>query len=142
MEGERETTSTSKPSSGMEDGTATEEAMRPSETTTKTAADIEEEKAKVEPAAAITEEAKPAIEEKKKGVAAMDAVCSSSTLDDFLSSNADLKVSYSVPASTSVNFVSENTTGFDVNAVQQPVVAGLGYKRKVKPNRPRYVNNT
>ena len=44
----------------------------------------------------------------------MSSVCSSSKLDEMLSSDTHLNISYRVPRSACVEFVSEKTTGMEL----------------------------
>eukprot|EP00095_Tigriopus_kingsejongensis_P009626 maker-scaffold94_size379870-snap-gene-0.12 protein:Tk09626 transcript:maker-scaffold94_size379870-snap-gene-0.12-mRNA-1 annotation:"hypothetical protein L798_11659" len=65
--------------------------------------------------------------------ATIRAICSSTTLDEFLARDAQLRITYEVPHSISADFVSERTTGMplpDSESVIIGVMAGLGIKRK------------
>ena len=69
----------------------------------------------------------------------MDSVCSSQTLDDFLSRDRELKVSYRVPKSSAAEFVSAVDTQLpyfsDTDKLDCGVKAGLGIKRKKDPKK-------
>ena len=54
-------------------------------------------------------------------MAKMQSVCMSSDLDQFLDQNAELKVSFEVPKSSAVQYVSERTTGLQIEELQNVV---------------------
>eukprot|EP00094_Tigriopus_californicus_P002821 TCALIF_02720-PA protein Name:"Similar to sox17a-b Transcription factor Sox-17-alpha-B (Xenopus laevis)" AED:0.27 eAED:0.29 QI:0/0.5/0.4/0.8/0.5/0.8/5/0/1615 len=88
-------------------------------------ADKEDAVKEQEPAQNTSHETKP-----KDSI---QAICASSTLDEFLNNDAKLCISYKVPHSISADYVSERTTGMplpDSESVAIGVMAGLGIKRK------------
>ena len=64
----------------------------------------------------------PTTPENKKTRDSIEAICSSTDLDNFLAKDTALKVSYDVPSSRSANFVSEKTTGMPIPDVEPTVV--------------------
>ena len=60
--------------------------------------------------------------DKKKPRDPIASVCSSSALDKFLSEKKDLKVTYNVPRSFSVEYVSDFTTTIPITQLEPKVL--------------------